>query len=159
MKSKWIWLTVIIIIVIISLLISLYTTTMSSEKKLSKLAITRAQEEIQLIKVNDVEHFHGIEAYHVIDALAQQGSIYIFVPEDNSKKITYVQKDEGITKKQAKEIIASSKENIKIIDIRLGIDDNTPVWEIVYEENEDQRTFIYVTYKSGKLFKRLTISK
>jgi uncharacterized protein YpmB len=158
-KSKWLWSISIVIILIISLLLSLYVKTMQPVKEQSKEAIIRAKEILHLSKVIDVEHYFGKDAYYVIDAQSEIGNVFIIVPEEKTKKITYVKKEEGITKEQAIKIIEKTKNPKQILDIRIAIDQNIPLWEIVYEENAHQRTFIYLTFKTGEFYKRFTISK
>jgi uncharacterized protein YpmB len=157
-KSRWIFIIVLVFIIITALLFSLYSKIMEPEKQLSKEAIKRASQIVELVNVNDVEHFFGREAYHVIDAETAEGHLYIFVPHNEELQIITAKKDNGITEQQAKEIILQSKSEIEILTIRLAIDKKLPLWEIVYKEKNGQRTFIYLTYKTGEFYKRLTIS-
>ncbi|OZM57304.1 hypothetical protein CIB95_07515 [Lottiidibacillus patelloidae] len=149
---------IILISIILSFLFVLYFTTMSPDSKLSKQAIDRIYENSKIKKILDVEHYHGEKSYRVIEAETANQSGYFFVPDETSEEIIFVNKEEGITRQNAKEIILKEKKDIEILDIRLAIDRKKPLWEIVFKEKNGQRTFFYITYKSGEFYKRLTIS-
>jgi uncharacterized protein YpmB len=157
-KSRWIILFLTIFAIVVAILFSIYSKTMSPDTKYANEAIERAKQIVQINKVNNVEHFFGKQAYRVIDAETADGEFYIFVPEDKSLKITTVKKEDGISKQAAKKIVLQTKSNIEVLSIRLAIDKELPLWEVVYQEQDSQRTFIYITFKSGEFYKRLTIS-
>jgi uncharacterized protein YpmB len=158
-KRRWIFLFIIIISIILSILFIFYLNTMNPDSKLSKQAIERLNEVAEVKQVLDVEHYHGENSYRVIEAETATKNGYFFVPDEKEEEIIFVEKENGISKEDAKNVILNEKEDIEILNIRLAIDGKKPLWEIVYKEKNGQRTFFYITYKSGEFYKRLTISK
>jgi uncharacterized protein YpmB len=158
-RPKWYWIVLLACLVIIWLLASLYFAVMKDEKELVNEAIKKAEKTYGPVEVIDIEHYFGTNAYRIIEAINAEGKVYIFVPETSTGKLLTIKASAGITKENAKGIALKRKNVQDIIDVRLAIENDMPLWEIVYEDEFDDRTYLYLLFKNGKFYKRYTISK
>ncbi|SDY88433.1 Uncharacterized protein YpmB [Evansella caseinilytica] len=68
-------------------------------------------------------------------------------------------KSDGLTESEVSNIAYSELSIKEIISIRLGIIGNTPVYEIVYVDEEDRHSFYYITFEDGTYIRHYQFRK
>ncbi|WLR53062.1 DUF5590 domain-containing protein [Bacillus tianshenii] len=154
---KWWWLLLIIPIILVWQAAALYQDTLSSEKDLQAKAIAKAKQAVDDLTVTDVEHYYGNQPYQVVYGTSNKESIYVWVPMNKKGKVITKKASEGWTKKRVKEHVMNEREPLNIIDIRLGMESGTPLWEVTYRDQQQRYTYYYLDFQSGELLKRYSL--
>lgn len=143
----------------------MYTNISQPLNNRENVAVSIAKEETDLMEVIDVDFYHGRRSYQVIEGIDQQGEeIYVFVEErieeetketeKNNLHILTINKNEGITKEEVREIVQNKLEMKELISIRLGLIGETPIYEVTYVDKWDRHSFYYVSFEDGSYINR-----
>ncbi|MDG5787557.1 DUF5590 domain-containing protein [Evansella sp. AB-P1] len=133
------------------------------------IALEIAMSDSELVDLKYVDFFHGRRSFQVFEGYNNDGEeIYVWIEEieeeqndeqsenlnEDAEEMVEPQiisrlKSEGITKEEVRSISHSRLNIEKIINIRLGILGNTPIYEVVYIDNSNRYSFYYVTFENG----------
>lgn len=78
------------------------------------------------------------------------------------------EKSEGISEKEAlqrtiEQVGDDSKEHKskpkEILKIKLGFENNIPLWEVTYIDDENRYSYYYLAFKDGQFLRRYSIEK
>ncbi|QED48405.1 cell wall elongation regulator TseB-like domain-containing protein [Cytobacillus dafuensis] len=151
----------IIIIFLIILAVGLgsgifvYLKAVEPVKAAEKKAIEIALKETRLKEVDDFQLYNGQETYYVLKGKDKNGTaLYVWIPENEGRIIVRNVKD-GVTKQEALNKLKEEKNPKEIISIRLGIENNIPLWEIYYRTEGDLINYYYVDFETGKWRKNI----
>lgn len=161
MKNKIIWLIVgILLVIIISLSLLYYFSTddLSDDKE---LAIQKAKESVDLSSVERVDWFHYTNSYFVIEGTDNEGKhIIVWVPENEAEEMMVEEANKGLTKDEVSELLFSGLKSLdpekrpqKIVDVKLGLLDTSPVYEITYIDQKERYSIIYIDFYKGDWFR------
>ncbi len=154
------------IILAIVLLIALggfshvYQSAMSQKNSGHDKAIARATEQTEIKDAESVQTFNGLEQYFVIAGKNESNqNVYVWVPEDTKKKPVLKLASEGISEKEALEIVNKEQNPQKIISAQLGMEKNVPIWEIKYIDKQNRYTYDFINFNNGEIQKHIAIKK
>lgn len=71
---------------------------------------------------------------------------------DSAKKgeiVTRFKRD-GITESEALTILKSERDPQEIRSVKLGLEDNIPIWEIIYIDSDNRLTYHKLYFENGK---------
>ncbi|PDY46550.1 cell wall elongation regulator TseB-like domain-containing protein [Bacillus pseudomycoides] len=157
--KKWIF-TIIIVIVAIGLYgVHVYNATM--EKKIPKESkvIEIAKEKAKLTKVKTVDYYNGKSSYAVVQGVDEKGEqIIVWVPEKKGNVLVR-KKNEGISEKKALQIVAGERKPKELVKAKLGAENDVPLWEITYIDQEGRYTYYYLEFQDGKYAGYYSIEK
>ncbi len=148
------WAFIILVILLLSAswgIFQIYHQNHTFLTKANSQAVSAAKKKYSIKKVDQVAYFHGTQAYHVIHALlSNKQNVYIWVPEKKGQSLLEKKVSEGLTKKQA---IQSFKKldynNVQMKDVRLGMIDQTPVWQMTFVDQNKEYNYVYLSYTDG----------
>ncbi|WP_070121108.1 DUF5590 domain-containing protein [Bacillus marinisedimentorum] len=154
--KKWILAIMIAVLAIAAVsLVNLYRTTLDPEKERADEASSVALENTEMESVGKVEHFHGTSAYHVVSGTDGSGQrMFAWIPDNHDGEPIVRYEKEGISKGQVIDFFNKEVNPRKIIDVRLGIEENVPVWEVSYIDRKDRISYYYLAFKDGTFIKR-----
>lgn len=153
--KKIIVIILIIIAVIIGLSSYIYLQSVEPLKKAEKEAIRIAKEETKLTEAEDFTLYNGQETYYIVKGKDENGTnIYVWIPEKEGRIIVRKQAD-GVSKQEAINKLKQEKNPQEIISVRLGMEKNTPLWEIYYRSKGDLINYYYVDFNTGKWLKNI----
>ncbi|WP_026676980.1 DUF5590 domain-containing protein [Fictibacillus gelatini] len=155
------WLLIVFFMVVVLVIwqsISLYETIQAGKNGSRNKAVKIAKERYNLVKVQSGEPYYGNKAYFVVEGKNKaHKSIIVWVDEKGN---TYSEtKSSGLSKK---EMLAYTRRNLnpkKIIDIRLGMDNDHPIWEVVYIDSNNRYTFYDGYFENGSRYKKYSIKQ
>ncbi|CAI8700577.1 Peptidase M4 [Bacillus sp. IT-79MI2] len=157
--KKWIF-TIIIVIVAIGLYgVHVYNATM--EKKIPKESkvVEIAKEKAKLTKVKTVDYYNGKSSYAVVQGVDEKGEqIIVWVPEKKGNVLVR-KKNEGISEKKALQIVAGERKPKELVKAKLGAENDVPLWEITYIDQEGRYTYYYLEFQDGKYAGYYSIEK
>ncbi|MBB6444672.1 cell wall elongation regulator TseB-like domain-containing protein [Bacillus benzoevorans] len=153
--KKWITIISIAVLVLILLSIKFYMNALEPVKAAEKKAITMAKEESALTTINDFYVFYGEEAYAVVQGKDKKGTKWIvWVPEKKGEVISRKALS-GMTQQEAVAKLLKEKNPSEIISVKLGMENNRPLWEIHYRANGNSLNYYYVDFKTGEKLRKI----
>ncbi|WP_174733981.1 DUF5590 domain-containing protein [Mesobacillus harenae] len=148
--KKWIIIGSILILFLAGSSVVIYLNATKPVKAAEQKAIETAIEETSLIHAEEFQLYHGDNTYYVVTGTDEANeSIIVWIPEQKGDIITR-SADEGISRQEAIDILYSEKTPQKIIDVRLGVIENRPVWEIYYRSEQNLINYYYVHFDTGE---------
>ncbi|WP_243521375.1 DUF5590 domain-containing protein [Bacillus pseudomycoides] len=157
--KKWIFAIIIVIVAIGLYGVHVYNATM--EKKIPKESkvVEIAKEKAKLTKVKSVDYFNGESSYAVVQGVDEKGEkIIVWVPEKKGDVLVKKQ-SEGISEKDALQIVAKEQKPKQFLKAKLGAENNVPLWEVTYIDDENRYIYYYLAFQDGKFLKRYSIEK
>lgn len=153
--KKWIW---AVIIALFAFIIwqgwTLYDGIMTSHAETKNQAATKAKKQYDLNKVLKVSEYHGSHAYHVVKAIKKNKKVFIWIPDGKGKSFVKAA-DKGWSKHKVKKYVKKKLQPKQIIDIHLGVEDEIPLWEVIYKDENNRYTFYYLRFKDGVWYKKI----
>lgn len=119
-----------------------------------------AKKKASIETVEDFSIFNGTETYYIVTGISAKGEeIIVWIPEKDKyddRKIVIRNKKSGISKEEAIQKLKSDKDVHvdEIIHVKLGIENNIPLWEIYYRSN-GLVNYYYVDFGSGEWLKHI----
>ncbi len=135
-----------------------YQSILAPLKTVQQQAVDFAQEQYNIQAVISIDFFHGETAYHVIRATIEGEEKIIWISEDFDQT-TIRNASEGITEGQVREIVETELKPEKIVSIKLGMENEIPLYEVVYVDQQNQYSFYYLTFKNGRFLKHFQLEK
>lgn len=158
--KKWMIVFIIFFGLIVIWGVTIYQGALSPEKTAAKKAIERAEQEVGEIQVNDVEHYYGTKAYHIVQGVTEDGvERVIWVPDEGDTDLIVKKADDGIGLQAVRDQVFQEVNPREIIDIRLGVEEKIPVWEVTYIDQQDRYSYYYMDFEEGIFVKRYSIEK
>lgn len=104
--------------------------------------------------IHDVQYYYGTDAFYVVDGIDENNNEVIMWINDTFDSHIVRKKEEGIAKDDALSIFEREVGDATITAIRLGVEKNTPIYEITYETAEKNYGYYYITFDEGMFLKR-----
>ncbi|MED2934417.1 DUF5590 domain-containing protein [Bacillus wiedmannii] len=147
-----------------------YVYNKAMEKKIHKEAksVEIAKEKAKLTKVKSVDYYNGNSSYTVVQGVDEKGEqIIVWVPNKKGN-VLVKKKSEGIPEKEALQKLAEQATGKgdepkpkpkEIIKVKLGAQNDIPLWEITYIDQEDRYTYYYLEFQHGAYAGHYSIEK
>ncbi|GIN60773.1 peptidase M4 [Robertmurraya siralis] len=153
--KKWIWLSSIGLIVLLGLTINILLNALkplhSAEAKAEEIALA----ETNIEQVTDFTLYNGTNSYYIVKGTNQSGEKLIaWIPEEEKeRKIIVRNEEDGISKEAAIDKLYQSKEPDEVVSVKLGMENQIPLWEIYYRSNDKLINYYYIDFKTGEWLK------
>ncbi|MEK3990959.1 MULTISPECIES: cell wall elongation regulator TseB-like domain-containing protein [Robertmurraya] len=148
--KKWFWIAIIGVIILIGITVKIYLNATEPVADAESRATAIAKEETEITDITEFSLYHGSNAYYVVQGSNKKGEKLIaWIPEKGGK-IVVLPADDGITKSEAINTLSNEVSPDQIIDVRLGMEKNNPLWEIYYRSNNDKINYFYIDFETGE---------
>jgi uncharacterized protein YpmB len=152
MGKKW-----ILIIIGILLLASwqayyLYNQVQAKPASKEAAAVAAAKKEKNLVSIKHVDHFYKNETYYVVEGKNEHGTDMIVWVDKNKKVANSEIAKRGLSEGQMVDYVKKNYDAQTIVDSRLGMEDEIPLWEVIFIDSEDRYTYYYGYYETGKRY-------
>ncbi|PEX92291.1 MULTISPECIES: cell wall elongation regulator TseB-like domain-containing protein [Bacillus cereus group] len=164
------WIFAIIIVIVASGIYGAYVYNKAMDKKIPKesKSVEIAKEKAKLTKVKSVDYYNGKSSYTVVQGTDEKGEqIIVWVP-DKKGNVLVKKKSEGISEKEALQRLADQATGKgdepkpkpkQIVKVKLGAENDIPLWEITYIDQEDRYTYYYLEFQNGEYAAHYSIEK
>ncbi|MEN1935373.1 DUF5590 domain-containing protein [Paenibacillus sp. 102] len=157
--KKWIFAIIIVIVAIGLYGVHIYNATMDKKIPKESKVVEIAKEKAKLTKIKTVEYYNGKSSYAVVQGVDEKGEkIVVWVPEKKGNVLVKKQ-SEGISEKDALQIVAKEQKPKQFLKAKLGVENNVPLWEVTYIDDENRYTYYYLAFQDGEFLKRYSIEK
>lgn len=135
----------------------IYQIAMGQKEQGHEAAIERAKKQVALEQVEQVETFVGKEKQFIVEGKDKQNdTIYVWVPASKKEKVIAKKAKEGITSNQAVQAVQKENTISKLKGVKLAREGDVLLWEVTYLNENNQYSFSYVDFTTGRVEKNLT---
>ncbi len=153
--KKIILFLVLFIAICVGVFVKVYANAQEPLNAAEEKAVSLAKEKVELSGVEDFHIYHGTETVSVLEGKNKKGeNIIVWIPE-KSKKVIWDKRNNGISKEDAVQRLLEEKSPKKIISVKLGMENNIPLWEIYYRSENNLINYYYVDFKTGEWLKKI----
>ncbi|MCL6571629.1 MAG: DUF5590 domain-containing protein [Bacillus sp. (in: Bacteria)] len=153
--KKWIIFIGLFIVIIFGILINVYFSSVEPVNEAEKKAISIAKKKVQMSEFEDFHIYNGLEAVYVIEGKNKQDErVIVWIPE-KSKKVFVERAKDGLSKEEAIQKLLQEKDPKKIISVRLGMENDVPLWEIYYRSENNLINYYYIHFETGEWLKKI----
>ncbi|WP_455661388.1 cell wall elongation regulator TseB-like domain-containing protein [Pradoshia sp.] len=152
--KKVVWSIVILLLIGIGALVySIYAGDHEKQNAKEK-AITAANKTANLTETADFYLYNGNETWYVVTGTDEDGKkVGVWIPENKKEESKVLPLSEGLSEKEAINLVKQKKKVKKIVAANLGMEKGTALWEIIYKNNDDLYGYYYLNFKSGDLIR------
>ncbi|MBM7569856.1 DUF5590 domain-containing protein [Aquibacillus albus] len=116
--------------------------------------------ETTITNIQDITRYHGDIFYHVVTGKTNDGDDAIaYVPVGQEDSIKFYLANDYIGKDAILETWETRCTSCHFIGINLAIDQNQPLWEIKYIDEQDRYVFEYFSLESGESYEEFKLRK
>lgn len=153
--KKWIWIIVIVILVIIGIGINIYINALEPLNEAESIASQIAVDETAIETVETFSLYNGSSSYYIVKGKNSEGeNLIAWIPEkEKNRKIIVKKEKDGISRDEAIQKLYDKNKPEEIMTVKLGMENNIPLWEIYYRSNEDLINYYYVDFETGEWLK------
>ncbi|MFX3622789.1 MAG: DUF5590 domain-containing protein [Ectobacillus sp.] len=155
--KKWVLIAILAVLVVISYSVYIYKETMGGKLQGEAKALIVAKEKKNLKKVTNVDYYNGMTSYKVVQGADNKGVQWIVWVPSKRGKVLSSKKTDGISSEEAIRILREDnrpfmqdKQPKQIIKVKLGAENDVPLWEITYIDHDNRYTYYYLNFKDGK---------
>lgn len=146
-----------LIVVLFVLIVSSYSILFYSQQPMDQAEIEVSQIAKENADIQKVENFYWYngsnDTYFTVAGYTSENEyLYVVVKQDGGD-MTVLNAEEVVTESEAKAILKSIKEPAKVLEARLGIEDNEPFWEVAYKDSNGQLEYVWLSVRTGELLK------
>lgn len=158
-KIVWIISSVAALVLLIGIISFswIYQIAMGQKEEGHEAAIERAKKQASFAQVEQVDTFVGKEKQFVVEGKNKQNeAIYVWVPASKKEKVIAKKAKEGITSNQAVQAVQKENTISKLKNVQLAREGDVLLWEVTYLNENNQYSFSYVDFTTGRVEKNLT---
>jgi uncharacterized protein YpmB len=145
--------TVGTIILLFLLIASSYTIFYRAQQPMiqaQKEAVIIAKKEANIQKVEDFYWYNGSETYFTVAGTDNKNEELYVIIKKSGGSTTILNTAEVVTESEAKSITQADKAPKYILEARLGIENDEPVWEVTYKNENGTIGYYLISALSGK---------
>lgn len=104
------------------------------------------------------EVYNGTVSLTVVYGKDEKGvkkAIFVGEKAETPEDFKVIILDKGITSKEAVASIKQEMNVIKLLHVKLGVEDDAAVWEVAFNNEKKQLNYVYVSFLDGKWQKRI----
>ncbi|RFU65511.1 peptidase [Peribacillus glennii] len=150
--KKWLIGTAVALLFVAGIIAGAYMNALGPKKDAAQDAFRAAKEASGLVTMDDFFIYNGKDSYNVVVGKTAGGEKQaVWLPNDANKKPFTANYDAGKSKNEILKI--AGKNPKEIISIKLGMENNTPLWEITYLDSSNRYNYDYYDFKTGEWLK------
>jgi uncharacterized protein YpmB len=149
------------IVVFLLMLTSVITVTVlfNADKPFSsaeKTAIESAIKSGQIVSASSADVFNGTIPSVTVFGVDEDGKEKaVFVDEKSQDGFKEVKLTDGITADKAVANVKKELDVKNILHVKLGIEEEGPVWEVAFKSDNGKLNYVYVFFENGQWWKRI----
>lgn len=126
------------------------TRSLSPYNQAQAETLDLAERRADLVEANEFYWFNGAETYFTITGQDSEGNSIIVIVKQDTGEIEVLQEDETISKQTAINTTHQQEEPEEILEARIGIDKDEPVWEVTFRQENGRMGYTYISLTSGE---------
>ena len=131
----------------------IFYLSQSERLRAKDLAVEIAAQKVQFTKITDFYWFNTEETYYSLAGITTEGQQLYAIVSPDKKEVTILQQDAVINEQEARSITKQAKHTDEILEARLGMIKDEPVWEVNYRTKNQRIGYYYISAKNGQWIK------
>jgi len=131
----------------------IFYLSQSERLQAKDLAVEIAAQKVQFTKITDFYWFNTEETYYSLAGITTEGQQLYAIVSPDKKEVTILQQDAVINEQEARSITKQAKHTDEILEARLGMIKDEPVWEVNYRTSNKRIGYYYISAKNGQWIK------
>ena len=153
-KNWWLKITLVVLFLIIVAIITygyiIYNDLMQQKESGYDKSTKHVLAETPLTKIDTKYKYHGKDNYHVfLGTTDDKHKKLVFFPLDKEKDLTILDQSEIMDEQDIKDQWKNQCQSCTLMKVRPAMDDETPLWEITYKDDQDRLIMEYVSMEDG----------
>jgi uncharacterized protein YpmB len=138
---------------------SIYVKSVQPKQDAEEQAAQKAKKVYDLKEIIGTQTYYGSHTYYIVNAKNKKNEkVIIWVPKNDKKRDMIVKKENsGISREEVISLVQKERNPEEIKSIRLGMENEIPLWEITYVDHDNSFTYYYVNFQTGKFLKRYSM--
>nr|WP_275585067.1 DUF5590 domain-containing protein [Peribacillus deserti] len=125
--------------------------------KPKKSAFQKAEAAAKSKGMTEAESFYlynGTETYYVAVGNTKDRKKKVFwIPEKKGEEMIIMDYSSGKSKSEIMSLVQQELNPDKILSVKLGMENNVPLWEVVYQNGSKQMNYEYFDFETGEWLK------
>ncbi|WP_100407247.1 cell wall elongation regulator TseB-like domain-containing protein [Bacillus solitudinis] len=109
--------------------------------------------------IHSITYYHGTESYYVLHGFNEENVETIVWLNQNFEEVVSRKASEGITPEEAREIVKNDVNLNSIQTVRLGVERNLPIYEVLFVDEANRQGYYYITFDDGTFMKRYSLKR
>lgn len=115
--------------------------------------------ELGIVDVQSVDYYFGTDPFYVVQGFNEEGEETILWIKEDFSFHHIERKADGISFEDALTIVTNEEVVKDVLSIKLGFERGLPIYEVVYESDDDRQGYYYVTFSDGTFMKKYLLRK
>ncbi|RCW64940.1 hypothetical protein [Saliterribacillus persicus] len=144
----------VITISIISYSVHLYQEVVSDRDLDLNEVEAYVKEESAIVQISEIDRYHGDMLFHAVKGKTEDGKelLVFFYEEDDVKEIITYEMDNLMSKEEIMNNWSSTCDGCELLGSSFGMDNEVPVVEIKYIDQEERLVYEYVQLSNGESY-------
>lgn len=142
MKKFLVGLIVVMSTLIIATVV-VYRRSVAPHNQAEEEATVIANREANITSAEEFYWYNGSETYFTVTGTSDAGEELIAIIRQDTGEVTTISAEETVSEEEAIRQVVNEKSPERILQARIGIEDELPIWEVSYR-NENGRIGYYV---------------
>ena len=139
-------------VIVITIFYSASRPLVSAESTATEAALASKE----VVSVASVQPYNGTVPLLTVFGENPAGeAIALFVNEELDGEYESVKLSDGITAKEAVQTVEKELKMSDVLHVALGVEEDGPVWEVVFTNEQDKLNYVYVRFENGQWSKRI----
>lgn len=148
--KKFLTSILVIMLVLVFSVILIITRSLSPYNQAKAETTELAGRKADLREVKDFYWFNGNETYFTITGSNSEGASIVVIVQQDGGEIKVLDEEDTISKERAIQLTVQREMPHKILEARIGQYNDTPVWEVSFELENDSIGYATFSLTSGK---------
>lgn len=154
MKKFFLGLAVFLIALIIGAVV-VYTKSVASYNESKEQAFDYAITNSDIVVPEEFYWYNDKETYFtVVGQTEQNEELVVLINQDNGE-VTSIPIEETISKQEAIQLTKQARQPDKVLEARIGIDNEIPVWEVSYRNENGRLGYYILALEDGEWLKTI----
>lgn len=149
MKKFLIGLIVLMSAIIVATVV-VYRRSVAPHNQAKEEATAIANREANITTVEDFYWYNGSETYFTITGTSDEGEELIAIIHQDSGEVTTLPVEETFSESEAIHQVVNEKSPERILQARIGIEDERPIWEVSYRNENGRIGYYLMSLENGE---------
>ncbi|PRY83244.1 DUF5590 domain-containing protein [Alkalibacterium olivapovliticus] len=112
--------------------------------------IAYVAERTSLSEVEEFYWYNGTETYLTITGQNEDGENRLYIVQQSGGQITSLSAENALSEQEAIRMTREAREPAKILNARIGMIDDRPIWEVSYRNENDRLGYYVIDLRTGE---------
>lgn len=148
--KKFLTYSLVVMLLLITSVTILVNKSLSPLKQAEAETIAIAEEKTSLTEADDFYWYNGNESYFTVTGKnTDSKEIIVIVNQENGETKEFA-KNETLSKQELFEKVREREEPARILEARIGIHNDLPIWEVSFRQKDDKLAYIIFSLTTGE---------